>query len=391
MFRAIDYKTSAGRINPLDFLQTLRCENWREIRVKNPAIKVFQYERGSDFFQANIPVDRDLVDFDSAMLRAVETLAEVRGANVEQTLIELTTPVSDVLRVRLHSAACENGSVFFDDAVRLYANLKALISSAASDTVKPSAYHRGSRGSRVGDFVKSCRFSQTEVGSYVVSAFLPLKNAETDGVLGYDSDFQDAVFSESLGRKTGLHIMESSSSVLKNAFEANPLETIGHSVLEKRFSVNFLEALKNLCDFDGQSNLEIAGRWSPFATRNRPTQSSFRLSRDYTNLLSETIDYVGENLAPEETTLRGAGRVKRLVAEPDAATRTEGKITVCAFLGRNKQAQSLTMKLNAGNYAKACQAHQNGWFIHFSGKRNGRDFVCDEFNVYEETSAEDPN
>lgn len=115
MFRAVDFKTSAGRINPLDFLQTLRGENWREIRVKNPAIKVFQYERDSIFFQANIPIDRNLVDFDSAMLRAVETLAEVRGANVEQTLIELTTPVSDVLRVRLQGDSCANGSVFFDD------------------------------------------------------------------------------------------------------------------------------------------------------------------------------------------------------------------------------------------------------------------------------------
>lgn len=387
MLRAVDYKTSAGRINPLDFLQTLRGENWREIRVKNPAIKVFQYERDSDFFQANIPIDRGLVDFDSAMLRAVETLAEVRGANVEQTLIELTTPVSDVLRVRLQSDSCANGSVFFDDAVRLYASLKALISSAASDANKPAAYHRGARVSRVGTFVKSCRFSQTEVGSYVVSAFLPLKSAEVAGTFGSDAEFQDVVFSESLGRKTGSHIMESSSSVLKNAFEANPLETIGRSVLEKRFSVNFLEALKNLCDFDDKSSLEITGRWSPFATRNRPAQSSFRLSRDCINVLSEAIDYIGERLTPEETSLHGVGRVKQLGAEPDASTRTEGKITVYAFLGQSKQAKAITMKLNADNYAKACQAHQNGWFIHFSGKRNGKGFVCDRFNVCEESTV----
>lgn len=386
MFRAVDFKTSAGRINPLEFLQTLRGENWREVRVKNPAVKVFQLERGNEFFQTTVPVDRNLVDFDAAMLRAVETFASAREANVEQTLIELTTPVSDVLRVRLQNDACANGSVFFDDAIRLYGNLKSLIAAAASDVAKPAVSHRGARNANVDEFVKSCRFSQTEIGSYVVTAFLPLKNTVKNGVLAAETDFQDAAFSESLGRKTGSHIMESSACVIHDARESKPLETIGRSVLDKRFSVNFLEALKKLCEFGDKSQLEITGRWSSFATRNRPTNNNFTLSHDYANSLADTIAYVRETVEPKQTILSGVGQIERLTAEANASTRVEGEITLLALLGQGNKAKPLTMKLNAADYAKACQAHAQGQFVRFSGELIGKEFTCNKFNVCEEAT-----
>lgn len=86
MTYSVDYEKLSGEIDPAFFQQYLQENGWTPFKTKREDVSVFQYIQADQFEQVDIPCDRALFDYDSALYQAVETVANVEGKTVDQML-----------------------------------------------------------------------------------------------------------------------------------------------------------------------------------------------------------------------------------------------------------------------------------------------------------------
>lgn len=128
MIYSVDFKKLTEKINPISFVKYLKDTGWMQFPTKKTYVKIFQISKSdSDFFQVTIPMNRDLLDYQDAMYQAIETVAFVEGQSMEQLLLFLLNPNTDILKIRRDRKNIEAGSILFDDAIRVYENAKNLL------------------------------------------------------------------------------------------------------------------------------------------------------------------------------------------------------------------------------------------------------------------------
>lgn len=102
MIYSVDFKKLTEKINPISFVKYLKDTGWMQFPTKKTYVKIFQISKSdSDFFQVTIPMNRDLLDYQDAMYQAIETVAFVEGQSMEQLLLFLLNPNTDILKIRL--------------------------------------------------------------------------------------------------------------------------------------------------------------------------------------------------------------------------------------------------------------------------------------------------
>lgn len=118
------YKVELSRIiqtiNPIAFSKYLKDTNWQVLPIKRSDIGIFQKTINDNLFQVTVPMDSSLIDYAYAMHEAVEKVAFCNNQTLEQLVLYLINPNSDVLKIRLDRKDIESGSIFFDDAINIY-------------------------------------------------------------------------------------------------------------------------------------------------------------------------------------------------------------------------------------------------------------------------------
>lgn len=281
MIYSVDFCSLAEKINPLAFSKYLKETGWGLFPSKKTYVKIYQYEKEDKFYQVVIPMEKDLADYKEAMYKATVTVAEVEEKSVEQVMLYLLNPNTDILKIRLDRKDIETGSILFDDAIRMYENAKKLLAATALDILHPKKYHQGRTDDVVSQFLSSCRFGQTEIGSYVVSVVCPF--AELDEKEGYR---QLSIFSDeeqcanSLTRQVTNRVMDNICQIKKHIDEGD-LEGLLSKEGEKVISANFYEALTGLSlDAEG-ANVEFIAEWSPAVENKNKIRNHILLTHDY--------------------------------------------------------------------------------------------------------------
>ena len=191
MIYSVNFLDLTEKINPLAFSKYLKDTGWNLFQTKRKDVKVYQYEKDDEFYQVTVPLEKRLADYKDAMYKAIITVAEVEKKSIEQVMVYLLNPNTDILKIRLDRKDIEAGSILFDDAIRMYENTKKQLAATALDILHPKRYHQGRMDDAVSQFLAGCRFGQTEIDSYVVSVVCPF--AELDEKEGYK---QVSIFSE---------------------------------------------------------------------------------------------------------------------------------------------------------------------------------------------------
>ena len=101
MIYSVNLMDLTEKISPLAFAKYLKDMGWKLFQSKKQYIKIYQYEKNDDFFQVVIPAEKKLCDYKEAMYRAVATVAEAENKSVEQVLLYLLNPNTDILKIRL--------------------------------------------------------------------------------------------------------------------------------------------------------------------------------------------------------------------------------------------------------------------------------------------------
>lgn len=382
MIYSVNFMDLTEKISPLAFAKYLKDMGWEQYQSKRQYIKIFQYEKNDDFFQVIIPTEKKLNDYKEAMYKAVVTVAEAENKSVEQVLLYLLNPNTDILKIRLEKKDVEAGNILFDDAIRMYENAKRLLAATALDILHPKKYHQGRMDDCVLKFLSSCRFGQTEIGSYVVSVVCPF--AELDENEDYK---QLSIFSDeeqcanSLTRQVTSRVMKN-ISFIKNQIDNGEMDKLILQDEDKIISANFYEALGGLnLDLNG-ADVEFIAEWSPIVKNADCVKSRILLTHDYYQPIETTIERLKDET---NKSTRIIGRIKKLESSPDVQKRKIGKITV-VYLDENDKRKTVTVNLNKNEYDKAIKAHERGFHVEIVGEIScGRNasMTCESFAVIE--------
>lgn len=382
MIYSVNFMDLTEKISPLAFAKYLKDMGWEQFPSKRQYIKIFQYEKNDDFFQVIIPTEKKLNDYKEAMYKAVVTVAEVENKSVEQVLLYLLNPNTDILKIRLEKKDVEAGNILFDDAICMYENAKKLLAATALDILHPKKYHQGRMDDCVLKFLSSCRFGQTEIGSYVVSVVCPF--AELDENEDYK---QLSIFSDeeqcanSLTRQVTSRVMKN-ISFIKNQIDNGEMDKLILQDEDKIISANFYEALGGLNLDSNGADVEFIAEWSPIVKNTDCVKNRILLTHDYYQPIETTIERLKDET---NKSTRIIGRIKKLESSPDVQKRKIGKITV-VYLDENDKRKTVTVNLNKNEYDKAIKAHERGFHVEIVGEIScGRNasMSCESFAVIE--------
>lgn len=140
MIYSVNFVDMTLKLNPLAVTKYLTETNWELYPIKRNDIKIFQYKKEDLFEQVTIPLDKKLRDYKNAMYDAVCKIAYVEKKSVEQLMLYLLNPNTDILKIRLDKKEVESGNIMFDDAIQLFDNAKKLIAATALDVINPKKY-----------------------------------------------------------------------------------------------------------------------------------------------------------------------------------------------------------------------------------------------------------
>ena len=380
MIYSVNFLDLTEKINPLAFSKYLKDTGWNLFQTKRKDVKVYQYEKDDEFYQVTVPLEKRLADYMDAMHKVLIPGVVVEKKSIEQVMLYLLNPNTDILKIRLDRKDIEAGSILFDDAIRMYENTKKLLAATALDILHPKRYHQGRMDDAVSQFLAGCRFGQTEIGSYVVSVVCPF--AELDEKEGYK---QLSIFSEeeacanSLTRRVTSRVMDNISQIKRYIDDGN-LEGLLEKEGEETISANFYEALTGLnLDLEG-ADVEFIAEWSPVVKSKSHVKDRILLTHDYCQPIETAVSKLKEKT---NTSTKILGRINKLESAPDITQRKEGKITI-VYLDENDKKKVATVKLEKSDYDKAIEAHEKGLYVEIEGelkKSKRTTMTCETFRI----------
>lgn len=354
MIYSVNFVDMTLKLNPLAVTRYLTETHWDSYPIKRKDIKIFQYRKENIFEQVTIPLDKKLRDYKEAMYDAICRVAYVEKKSVEQLMLYLLNPNTDILKIRLDKKEVESGNIMFDDAIQLFDNAKKLIAATALDVINPKKVHFGRIDEPVQKFLSQCRFGQTEIGSYVVSVVCPFAElSETEGYRQLSIFSDEEQCANSLTRKVTNQLMTNVATIKQKIDDGN-LEALAN--YESPISSNFYEALNGLSMNTEDTTVEFMAEWSPTVQSNRCKYNRISVTNDYYEPIKTIISKIKE-CTNERTEI--VGKIKDLNAAPVIDNRAHGTIVV-VYVGDNAKAKSVTVKLNREDYDKAVTAHQHG-------------------------------
>ena len=354
------------KLNPLAVTKYLTETNWELYPVKRKDIKIFQYIREDLFEQVTIPIDKMLRDYKNAMYDAICKIAYVEKKSVEQLMLYLFNPNTDILKIRLDKKEVESGNIMFDDAIQLFDNAKKLIAATALDVINPKKIHYGRIDEPVQKFLSQCRFGQTEIGSYVVSVVCPFAElSETEGYRQLSIFSDEEQCANSLTRKVTNRLMTNVATIKQEIDDGN-LESLAN--YDNPISSNFYEALNGLSMDAENTTVEFMAEWSPTVQSNRCQYNRISVTNDYYEPIKTIISKIKE-CTNERTEI--VGKIKELKAAPVIDNREYGTIVV-VYVGDNARAKAVTVILDREDYDKAVAAHQHGKPVKVVGDLKGQ-------------------
>lgn len=359
MIYSVNLKDMAEKLNPIEIVKYLANTGWIQKPYKRQGIKIFQYNNDS-LHQVAVPIENVFSDYKTAMYDVVEAIADVENKPAEQVMLFLLNPNSDILKIRLDRSDIQSGSIFLDDAINLYENAKKLLAATALDVINPRKIHMGRIGDSVQEFLKLCRFGQTEIGSFVVSVVCPFAAFNEDAYEQLSIFSDETECANSLTRKVTNKLM-SNIYTIKNSIDLGNIDSFYAD--DSTISFNFFEALSGMNFQTEKTTLEFIAEWSPVVKANRCNYSRLSVTNDYYRPIASVAAKI-----KAETTKRSEiiGRIKQLSAAASLDERINGTATI-VYIGNDNRIKNVKVELCREDYDNAVIAHQQGKTVKIIG------------------------
>lgn len=317
-----------------------------------------------------LPHNPEAPDFPRIVHRAMTELAELSAANVVEELATSQLRLErslDKFVVSTDGRAVRNGVVDWRIGARLVKGLEEVLESGARASHEYKRWFK--RANRVigENYLNSCLMGQTEVGSYVVKAFVPATiplSISNSAKMKKHSQVSSREVSE-----TVFTSMQATKEVLEEfRRERNP--DAFNWAMTQGVSVEMLRGFRKLI---GADDTEITVEFIK-TKDDEPSVVSSRGSVVLEPTLTESVEVGIATLkdAPHRTEMVVSGEVIGLMRQWDAPDSRRIKMR---GTGRDGKTRVFTVYLNEADYDKALEAHGCGVLLEVSGVTEKAEFL----------------
>lgn len=316
------------QINSLEVASYLVSKGWEATKSRRPNINLFTIERGGNQFEITLPMSRNFKDYSDAVHNVVEQIAEVEERPLSDVVTQLLTFAVDVVKFRRADINTQNGTIPFDEGLRLFKNAKKALYVVVCDLLEPKLYHKKLRLKAADAFIKRCSFGQTERGSYVATILCPFSQADQpitsnqltlfDPIPNYADSFTRQVTSRLMRSLNQVHLAIERDQLNNIQQVDNPADII---------SGNLLEALLELNGSTNSAEIEVSAQWAAIAPMPEdvaPASVRFR-QNDFTPIAIE-VERIQSQNEPKSRPGVFIGRISLIQTDPDIDQRKNGEV-----------------------------------------------------------------
>jgi hypothetical protein len=352
--------TELCNVNPAVLTTMLLRTGWREVMGKPGILQVLESPDAER--DVSIPLNPDFRDYPT---RLNEALTEAEGALGERArpfmLQLLAGPMDELLFVQ--NAQTVYGSIEWRLGEQLH-DIAGQTCRAAAKSSLQHLPHFGVKGMGTAKrFMDKVRMGQTEAGSYIVTALVPLYGqdiAEPQPLVGYEAvgDLQGGFF-----RGVTQNLMQAAEAAVYAAGEYERYDSIEPfaDMIEYGLSADLLDALSKLPE-SGQE-AEIRAVWSPLAGDPEHVSASVEVRPDHLSPFAQAAMRFKEAPPPQSVTVRG--EVTQLERQFSGQS---GTSTLKVISGID--ARRIRVRLSPQQYERAIEAHRIGDVLQVAGEQS---------------------
>ncbi|MCT2048026.1 hypothetical protein M3D57_11070 [Corynebacterium sanguinis] len=317
-----------------------------------------------------LPHNPEAPDFERIANRALTELADLSAANVVEELATSQLRLErtlDKFVVSTDGPAVRSGVVDWRMGTRLVEGLGEVLKSGARVSHEYKRWYQGASRVIGDNYLDSCLMGQTEVGSYVVKAFVPAKvplSISNSAKMKKSSQVSSREVS-----KTVITSIQATKDVLEE-FRKDGNPDAFNWAMTQGVSVEMLTGFRSLI---GADETEISVEF--IKTRaDEPLVVSSRVAVVLEPTLTEAVEVGIATLkkAPQPTEIVVAGEVIGLMRQWDAPDSRRIKMRGA---GRDGKTRVFTVHLNESDYDKALEAHGRGVLLEVSGVAEKAEFL----------------
>ncbi|MCG2792875.1 MAG: hypothetical protein L6262_04925 [Weeksellaceae bacterium] len=337
---------------------------FKKVESRRQDLAIF-FKNGENPTEIIIPLNRDFIDYKSAIRSILNKIAIYEDRNVEYVINDLIIPPSDIIRFRVVNDGTENGLISLHDGFNLLENAKKSLYAAACDIVSPAIYHKKLYSKSANQFIESCYLGQTERGSFIASIVCPFINSSRD-----DNAIQLSLFNEeevlgtSLTRTITKKFIKSLHEVKSN-IEIGNYDFLEEQIATEQISVNFLESIVELGEYGDKDKIDIGVSWSNHIEKIHELPTVVTFTKDYI----QPLEYIINRYIPKEEGITGSfvGKISKAETNPDIDKRNNGEITF-NFINELNKIVKAKVNLNSEQFSDALKALDNGQNVKIDGE-----------------------
>jgi hypothetical protein len=347
-------------VNPTRLTIFLENAGWRIVGARRGIYNRFappgeELERDLNLV---VPVDAEAPEYEEQMSATLHALRETGIPDWAHLVSSITRSPADQYRF-LKETAAPSGFIQWSQGERMFDQVKSTLVAGAKAHVDPAPYFANRLGQFVKRFMDTALMGQTESGSYVVTAFvpvdevIPLHSARFEGFEVSGATTRTRAVTESI-----LQAIGATSQALQHYHSRNSYAAFENSV-NLGVSFEMLHSLAGLAE--GSDGAEVAIELEDIDSGNAHTRrSSFAFRPTDAQVLRSAGDRLLEDFPARTVTV--VGRVHLLRKD----TGEPGLIGIewTSPVGRRRLRVKL---LDDSDYNTAVQAHLEGRLVQLSG------------------------
>lgn len=304
-----------------------------------------------------LPIKVDISDYYTSVLNVIDSLATYYDCPASSLIVKLSSPLSDILKWRIHNIKTRYGTLPLEQASVLIEAIKTFISTSIRDVKNPEKRHKRVTNNVIDDYC----LGQSERGSYVLNILCPLSSMDLE------------LFEAPIARQANEHLLKNLFSI-QHDLSQNNSGKVEENIYNGVYSSNFVDAIARISEaIDKISDINLSVDWCRELPLNRDLRipSETIIEVKYT----DTIRTIADKFTKEEIEeQRFVGKVCELKAAPDIGLRENGFVKITS-LDEDQKICKINIKLNKEDLQKATEAFESGLNIITTGKliKGGRD------------------
>lgn len=299
---------------------------WTETEpLRNGSVLQFVSPDGNN--AVHFPLDKTLRDYYEVVEYSLKNIALSLNIPIQTLVNRLLNPFYDILKWRMVDY---DGKVPFFSMINELAKIKKILAVSCLDILSPAKFHTKIYTKAVNDNMQGYSIGQSEHGSYILNVLCPLDNYQLYMYKDVDVDEMP------LKRKINMCLLKNVNQIQKDLLEGN-VNKVDEDVDMGKYSVNFLDAIGDVCTEDTGTKVNIIMDWCD-AVQLPPCF-------DYSNVLFDTsykrvINDIADKYRPktaENHQKTFYGKIEAISAKPELLDREYVTIKIATIGDDNKK------------------------------------------------------